>query len=67
MGESLAQEPLQEHTYEFHLSLLGNEVFKVGFTTTSESGRWLGLSVASIFISLIALAMWGDALMTLFK
>lgn len=61
------QEPLQNHTYEFHLNLLGNEVFKVGFTTTSESGRWVGLSFATIFVSLAALAIWGEKLLTVFR
>ena len=67
MEKPLVQEPLQNHTYEFHLSLLGNEVFKVGFNTTSESGRWIGLSFATIFASLTALAFWGDSLLNVFK
>jgi hypothetical protein len=56
----------QEYKYEFKLRLFNTEVFCVGFNSTSESNRWIGLSIGSVFLILLLLVLYGSKLLAVF-
>ena len=56
----------QEFKYEFKLRLFNTEVFCVGFSSTSESNRWIGLSIGSVFLMFLALILYGSKLIGVF-
>lgn len=56
----------QEFKYEFKLRLFNTEVFCVGFSSTSESNRWVGLSIGSVFLILLLLVLYGSKLLAVF-
>ena len=65
-GETTVTESIKEYKYAFFLRLLGNEVFNVGFSSSSDSGRWIALSLASISGILIAITLYGSKLLSVF-
>lgn len=55
-----------EYKYQFSLKLFNTEVFNVGFSSTSESNRWVGLSIGSVFLILLLLVLYGSKLLAVF-
>ena len=57
---------IPEYKYQFSLRLFNTEVFNIGFSSTSESNRWIGLSIGSVFLMLLALILYGSKLVGVF-
>lgn len=65
-GETTVTESIKEYKYAFFLRLLGNEVFNVGFSSSSDSGRWIALSIGSISAALVVITLFGSKLLAVF-
>jgi hypothetical protein len=57
--------PLPNQTYEFHLRILGTELFAVGFTVSDGSNRWAVIGLVTILAIISMLAFYGPALLNL--
>lgn len=49
-------------TYELKLRILGNEVFAVGLSSSSEDNKWIAIGIISVFSILTVLGAYGEKL-----
>lgn len=57
----------KQNSYEVRLRLLGNEVFAVGFSSSSDSNRWIAIGLLTVFCTLTVLGAYGDKLLGLYQ
>lgn len=56
----------RDRSYEFVLRLLGNEVFALGFKSSTTSNKWLAIGLFAMFLVLLFLVIHGEALIKIF-
>lgn len=54
-------------TYEVKLRILGNEVFALALTSTSDSNRWVAIGLITTFATLTVLGAYGEKIISLYR
>ena len=54
------------NTYELKLRILGNEVFAVGVSSSSEDNKWILIGIVSVFSVLTVLGAYGEKIIALY-
>ncbi len=57
----------QQKTYEIKIRILGNEIFAIGLTSTSDSNRWVTIGLVTIFSILTVIGAYGEKFIGLYK
>jgi hypothetical protein len=55
-----------QKSYEVKLRILGNEVFAISLSSSSDSNRWVAIGLVTVFSVLTVLGAYGDQLVTLY-
>ena len=64
MADDTNNKPL--NTYELKLRILGNEVFAVGVSASSEDNKWIAIGIVSVFSILTVLGAYGEKIISLY-
>lgn len=54
--------PHSDSTFEIAIRILGNELFALSLTSDSLNKKWLSYSVVIMFLFLVTIAVFGDAI-----
>jgi hypothetical protein len=57
----------EDKTYEIKIRVLGNEVFAIGITTSTDSNRFIAIGLVAIFCMLTVIGAYGERLIQLYK
>ena len=54
------------NSYEIKIRVLGNEIFAINLSSSSESNRWVLIGLLTVFTTVTVLGAYGDKLVGLY-